>query len=171
MELIAALVVGILVGGVACWLVQESRGRSRLVKQDADHRETVAGLRGQLDQRDSADKILQAAKEQLSEAFQSTASRALQNNNELFMNVARENLGKTLESAKGDFKQRHEQFEALVKPLTQNYEKLNPQIESLIQQSQSLATETGSSPALSLTTARLEAGVRCNSGGWWSLRG
>ena len=143
MELIAALVVGLLVGGAACWLVQESRAKSRLVKQDADHRETVAGLRGQLDQRDSADKILQAAKEQLSEAFQSTASRALQNNNELFMNVAKENLGKTLESAKGDFKQRHEQFEALVKPLTQNYEKLNPQIESLIQQSQNLAAETG----------------------------
>ena len=143
MELIVALIVGLLFGGGACWLVQEFRARGRLIRQDADHREAVAGLRGQLDQRDNADKILQAAREQLSEAFQATASRALQNNNELFMNVARENLGKTLESAKGDFKQRHEQFEALVKPLAQNYEKLNPQIESLIQQSQSLAAETG----------------------------
>ena len=142
-KLIAALVLGLVVGGAACWFVQGSRARSQLVRQDADYRETVAGLRGQLEQRDSADKILQAAKEQLSEAFHATASRALQSNSEMFMTVANENLGKTLESAKGDFKQRHEQFEALVKPLTQNYEKLNPQIESLIQQSRNLAAETG----------------------------
>ena len=143
MELIVALILGLILGGGACWLVQGSRSKSLLIKQDADHRETAAGLRGQLEQRDNAAKILETAKEQLSETFQATASRALQNNNELFMNVANENLGKTLESAKGDFKQRHEQFEALVKPLTQNYEKLNPQIESLIQQSQNLAAETG----------------------------
>ena len=143
MELIFALIVGILVGGLACWLIQEFRAKARLARMESDHRAEAAGLRGQLEQIDSANKILDAAKEQLSEVFQATAGRALQNNNELFMNVARENLGKTLESAKGEFNQRHEQFQALVKPLAQNYEKLNPQIESLILQSQSLAAETG----------------------------
>ena len=143
MEIIIAVIVGILVGGATCWLVQESRAKSRLTRLDADHRETAAALRGQLEQVDSADRILETAKEQLREAFQATASQALQNNNAQFMDLARENLGKTLEEAKGDFKQRHEQFEALVKPLTQNYEKLNPTIESLAQQSQSLAAETG----------------------------
>ena len=143
MELIFALIVGILVGGLACWLIQEFRAKARLARMESDHRAEAAGLRGQLEQIDSANKILDAAKEQLSEVFQATAGRALQSNNELFMNVARENLGKTLESAKGEFNQRHEQFQALVKPLAQNYEKLNPQIESLILQSQSLAAETG----------------------------
>ncbi len=142
MELIFALIVGILVGG-SCWLIQEFRAKARLARMESDHRAEAAGLRGQLEQIDSANKILDAAKEQLSEVFQATAGRALQSNNELFMNVARENLGKTLESAKGEFNQRHEQFQALVKPLAQNYEKLNPQIESLILQSQSLAAETG----------------------------
>ncbi len=143
MELIVALIVGLILGGAACWLVQESRTRSRLAEQNAGSRETIAGLRGQLEQADNAAKILESAREQLSETFQATASRALQNNSQQFITVANENFGKTLESAKGDFKQRHEQFEALVKPLTQNYEKLNPQIESLIQQSQNLAAETG----------------------------
>ena len=143
MELIFALIVGILVGGLACWLIQEFRAKARLARMESDHRAEAAGLRGQLEQIDSTNKILDAAKEQLSEVFQATAGRALQSNNELFMNVARENLGKTLESAKGEFNQRHEQFQALVKPLAQNYEKLNPQIESLILQSQSLAAETG----------------------------
>ena len=57
--------------------------------------------------------------------------------------MPRRTWARTLESAKGEFNQRHEQFQALVKPLAQNYEKLNPQIESLILQSQSLAAETG----------------------------
>ena len=142
MELIFALIVGVIVGG-SCWLIQEFRAKARLARMESDHRAEAAGLRGQLEQIDSANKILETAKQQLSEVFQATAGRALQSNNELFMNVARENLGKTLESAKGEFNQRHEQFQALVKPLAQNYEKLNPQIESLILQSQSLAAETG----------------------------
>ncbi len=143
MEAIVAAVIGIVLGGAACWLVQGFRARGRLAGMAAEHRETVAELRGQLSQAESAEKILETAKEQLRETFQATASQALQASNSQFLDLAQENLGKTLEAAKGDFKQRHEQFEALVKPLTQSYDKLNPQIESLIQQSQSLATETG----------------------------
>ena len=147
MEIIFAVVAGILVGGVlggaACWLVQGSRAKSRLTRIEADYREESAGLKGQLEQTDNAEKILEMAKEQLKESFQATASQALQANNSQFMDLAQENLGKTLEAAKGDFKQRHEQFEALVKPLTQNYEKLNPQIDLLMQRSESLAVETG----------------------------
>ncbi len=146
MELIVAVVVGILigsvVGGAACWLVQESRAKSRMSRMEADHREERAALQGRLEQTDNAEKILEMAKEQLKESFQATASQALQANNSQFMDLAQENLGKTLEAAKGDFKQRHEQFEALVKPLTQNYEKLNPQISLLAQRSESLAEET-----------------------------
>ena len=147
MELIIAVVVGILIGGVvggaACWLVQGSRAKSRLSRMEADHREERAALQGRLEQTDNAEKILEMAKEQLKESFQATASQALQANNSQFMDLAQENLGKTLEAAKGDFKQRHEQFEALVKPLTQNYEKLNPQIDLLAQRSENLASETG----------------------------
>jgi len=143
MEAIVAAIIGIVVGGAVCWLVQSYRARGRLAGMAAEHRETVAELRGQLSQAENTEKILETAKEQLRETFQATASQALQASNSQFLDLAQENLGKTLEAAKGDFKQRHEQFEALVKPLTQNYDKLNPQIESLIQQSQSLATETG----------------------------
>ena len=150
MEIIVAVVVGILVGGVTGWLVQGYRAKSRLSGIEADYREEkaaqreeIASLQGRLEQTDNAEKILEMAKEQLKESFQATASQALQANNSQFMDLAQENLGKTLEAAKGDFKQRHEQFEALVKPLTQNYEKLNPQIDLLMQRSESLAVETG----------------------------
>ena len=79
MELIAAVIVGVLVGGAACWLIQESWAKSRLAQQEAGHRETAAGLRGQLE---TAQKILETAKEQWSETFQATVGRALSRNNE-----------------------------------------------------------------------------------------
>ncbi len=142
-SLILGLAAGLLVGGAAIWLVQGSRARTHLAQMESQHNAQVAGLEGQLKQTETASNILNTAKEQLSEAFQATASRALQSNNELFMNVAQEKLGTTLESAKGEFKQRHEQFQALVKPLSQSYEKLNPNIETLIQQNRDLAVETG----------------------------
>ena len=141
--LIIGLAAGLLVGGAAIWLVQGSRARERLAQMETQYSARVAGLEGQLKQTEAASHILDTAKEQLSEAFRATASRALQSNNELFMNVAQQKLGTTLEAAKGEFKERHEQFQALVKPLSQSYEKLNPNIESLIQQNRDLAMETG----------------------------
>lgn len=148
MEIVVAVIAGVLIGGAVCWILQGSRARSRQSEMEADWvkgetalREEIAGLKGQLAQRDSAEKILETAKEQLSESFQATASQVLQANNAQFIDLAQENLGKTLEEAKGDFKQRHEQFEALVKPLRDNYEKLNPQISLLAQRSESIAEE------------------------------
>ena len=46
MEWIVALIVGLVVGGGACWLVQDFRARARLSELEADHREIVAGLEG-----------------------------------------------------------------------------------------------------------------------------
>ena len=47
MEIIFAVVAGILVGsvlgGAACWLVQGSRAKSRLTRIEADYREENAG--------------------------------------------------------------------------------------------------------------------------------
>ena len=141
--MIIGLAAGLLVGGAAIWLVQGSRARARLAQMETQYSAHIAGLEGQLKQTEAASHILDTAKEQLSEAFRATASRALQSNNELFMNVAQQKLGTTLEAAKGEFKVRHEQFQALVKPLSQSYEKLNPNIESLIQQNRDLTMETG----------------------------
>ena len=105
------------------------------------HREEVAGLRGQL-QVATAQQMIDSAKAQLGVEFQAAASKALQSNNEQFVQLANANLGKTLESAKSEFHQRHQQFQELVKPLAENYGKLNPQIETLTTQVSSITAET-----------------------------
>ena len=142
MEWIIGVIIGLVVGGATCWLVRDARARSQLTSQQSEHRVEIARLEGELKQTNDAKTILDAAKEQLGEAFQATASKALQSNNDAFLTVANENFGKTLETAKGEFRQQHQQFQDLVKPLSESYGKLNPQIETLTTQVQSVTAET-----------------------------
>ena len=105
--------------------------------------EEISRLTGQLEQAVTAQELLEAAKLQLGEQFKATASDVLQASNKQFMELSQQGLGKTMEQAKGELERRHRQFQELVKPLAENYGKLNPQIEALERQHQSLAEQTG----------------------------
>jgi len=152
-SIIVGIILGLVIGGATSWLIRGARAKSEAISLlaehektitdiQAEHREEAANLKGQLQQADDAQAIVNAAKEQLSEVFQATASRALKGNNEQFLQLAQQSLGTTLESAKREFDQRHLQFQELVKPLSENYGKLNPQIETLASQMQSMTAET-----------------------------
>ena len=151
--MVVGIIVGLIVGGAASWLVRSASAKSEAAalvaehkeavsSNTAEHREEVAELQGRLQRVDDTQSIVDAAKEQLNTEFQAAASRALQNNNEQFLQLAQADLGKTMESAKSEFKQRHQQFQELVKPLAENYGKLNPQIESLTSEVRTITTET-----------------------------
>ena len=137
--LIGLLLLGLVIGGLVGWILRSGRASN----ESAEQRTEIARLHGQLEQAATAQQLLESAKAQFSEAAKLTAAEALQGNNDQFLKLANENLGKTLESASRELQQRHQQFQELVKPLSENYSKLNPQIETLAKQSQSLATETG----------------------------
>ncbi|MDE2939439.1 MAG: DNA recombination protein RmuC [Chloroflexota bacterium] len=104
--------------------------------------EEISRLTGQLEQAKSAQELLETAKAQLGEQFKATASDVLQASNKQFMELSQQGLGKTMEQAKGELEQRHRQFQELVKPLAENYGKLNPQIDLLIEQSNRVTAET-----------------------------
>ena len=152
-SIIIGIIFGLIIGGAASWLIRGARAKGEaaslqaehektITEIQAEHREEVANLKGQLKQADDAQAIVNAAKEQLNEVFQATASHALKGNNEQFLQLAQQNLGTAIETAKSDFEKRHLQFQELVKPLSENYGKLNPQIETLTTQVQSVSTET-----------------------------
>ena len=143
MEWIVPLIIGVIVGGLACWVVQEQRAKARLAAQGAEHRAETANLQGRLAEADSADKIVEVAEQRLRDTFQATAAKVLETSNDSFLKLANENLGKTLEKASGDFNRRHEQFQNLVKPLAENYATLNPRLDTLVKQTETLRTETG----------------------------
>ncbi len=135
---IVALVVGIVLGLVIGWLIRAARGGKEQANQQAE----IARLNGQLEQTATAQQLLEQAKAQFSAAAELTAAEALKGNSEQFLKLANENLGKTMEQAKGEFEQRHRQFQELVKPLSENYGKLNPQIDLLLRESSRITAET-----------------------------
>ena len=139
MEVIIGLIIGAALGVLIGWLI----GKGRAGKEQASQQAEIAGLQGQLAQTATAEQLLTQAKEQFSAAAELSAAAALKGNSEEFLKLANENLGRTMEQAKGEFDRRHLQFQELVKPLADNYGKLNPQLEALMQQSQTLAAATG----------------------------
>ncbi|MCY4575664.1 MAG: DNA recombination protein RmuC [Chloroflexi bacterium] len=120
METVIGLVAGAIVVGLAAWLVQEFRWRQR-----------NAELRGQLTRAVDAEQLMQATEQRMGTAFQAAAAPVMKQSMEQF-----------LVSATNSFSQSRKSFEELVKPLRENYEKLNPNIESLMRQNISIAEAT-----------------------------
>ena len=154
MEWIIGVIIGLLVGGAAGWFVQEFRAKSRLASQSVAHQTALAALQaerdqaaadaqishtrevaglnaqiyvlnGRLERTATANDLLESAKTQFSEAAKLTAAEALQNNNQQFLDLAKENFGVTLETAQRELDQRHQQFQELVKPLSDQYSQLS----------------------------------------------
>ncbi len=104
-----SLLVGLGAGiGLALWL-SRSRGRAE--------EEKLA--------------LLNEARDKLSESFKSLSAEALQGNNRLFLDLAKENLGKFQEGAKGELQQRHKAVEELVKPMRESLEKVDEKIREM----------------------------------------
>lgn len=156
-EIILAALVGIVVGAAIVWFIQESRSKTRQAQLQAGQKEevdglqaqltesekTVASLEGKLEARENTEKFIAAAEDRMGQAFQAAAGKALESNNKQFINLANQNFETAMKGAKGELDKRHEKFQALVKPLADNYKALNLTIEMLTQQSQALAAETG----------------------------
>jgi len=94
-------------------------------------------------------KDLIEAREELSNAFDALAKRALASNNEEFMRLAKSAFEKLQSDAKGDLEQRKQAVESLVKPLQDSLKEYNEEVKklrvsegSLLDQVKSLQSET-----------------------------
>ncbi len=117
MEPIMAAVAGLVVGAVAGWVVRGMSGNN-------------------------ARRAIEDAKERLGETVKVEVAGAIRENSEVLVGMADENFKKTMAVAKGELDRKHQLFEGLVKPLSEGYEKLNPQIEQLSAHVQSVTAET-----------------------------
>ncbi len=123
METLLGLLVGALVVGLAAWLIQEFRWRQR-----------NAELSGQLTRAQDAEQVLEMFKGELPGFLQLSVGDAVKGSTQQLVTLANENFGKTLVEAKGELEKSSLQFQELVKPLSENYGKLDPTINSLIKQ-------------------------------------
>ena len=72
--------------------------------------------------------MLNEAQVNLSETFKSLSADALRSNNQSFLELAKENLEKYMESAKGDVDSRRKAIEELIKPLKESLTNVNAKI-------------------------------------------
>ena len=75
--------------------------------------------------------LLTSAEEKLADAFKALSADALRNNNQSFIDLARQNLEKFQETARGDLERRQTAIDELVKPLKESLEKVDDKIVEL----------------------------------------
>lgn len=149
------LTIGAVLGVVLAWLAMRSRSaalgeRARIQEQD------LVNLRARLDEssklnsraekrvseleatveqerKAAAEKLelLRKAGEEMKNAFDSLAAKALQSNNESFLQLAQASLAQFQQQATGDLEQRKQAVEALVRPLTESLTKVDQQIQAM----------------------------------------
>jgi len=76
-------------------------------------------------------ELLENAEEKLADAFKALSADALRSNNQSFLDLARQNLEKFQETAKGDLEQRQQAIDQLIKPLKDSLEKVDGKIGEL----------------------------------------
>ena len=80
--------------------------------------------------------LLAQAREELAETFQALSGEALKQNNEAFLNLARNSFATLQAEAKGDLAQRQQAIDSLVKPLQDSLHRYDDQLRQLEQSRQ-----------------------------------
>ena len=123
--------------------IQELKEAAKAKERDLDGLRTqlqtqielIATLKTQLaeEQKNAREKldILNAAQQKLSDVFKSLSAEALQNNNQSFLALAKTNLEKFQETAKGDLEKRQQAIDALVKPILESLLGVNTKIQEI----------------------------------------
>ncbi len=146
--MLALLIVGGTLGGLATWLgmrgrVAEIKSRSEQQERDAEVlRERCTDLTGRLHaaqtslehERKTAEadrELLGEAQAKLTDTFKALASEALSRNNESFLQLAQQNMARHHETAKGDLDKRRQAIGEIVAPLRDQLARYEKQIQNM----------------------------------------
>ncbi|NCS65998.1 MAG: DNA recombination protein RmuC [Hydrogenophilales bacterium CG03_land_8_20_14_0_80_62_28] len=132
MEIVLAFMAGLLILAIILfwlrgrWLAERGDLLIRIARLETELGSERAALADKL-------KLLAEARAQSTDAFRALSAEALSNNNQTFLDLARESLGKFQEGAKSDLEARNKAVETLVKPLAETLAKLEGQTVGLEQ--------------------------------------
>ena len=139
--LIAAIVAGVVVGVVLSgWVRQRNTTDDRSALQQAQTKvleltAEAAALRATLDaeRAGAAEKaaLLEAAREQLANAFKALSAEALQTNNQQFLELAKGQFENLQLQSKHDLELRQQKIDESLKPIRESLGKVDSQIQEI----------------------------------------
>jgi DNA recombination protein RmuC len=166
--------------GLAARETELAESRRAVEAERAAHALTSSSLAAE--QAAAVEKIaaLTDAHTRLSAEFKALSADALRANNEAFLNLARETLGRTQQAAAGELEKRQLAIDALVKPIRESLEKVDAKITAFDQSrattaaalAQQLATLSTAQAGLQTETARLSTALRSTTtaGTWGEIQ-
>jgi DNA recombination protein RmuC len=116
-------------------LDRESLHNDRLRTENAQALADLSSLTTRLEEERKSSQakleLLSAAEDKLADAFKALSADALRNNNQSFLELAKENLKRFQETAKGDLDQRQKAIDQIIQPLKESLEKVDGKIGEL----------------------------------------
>jgi len=143
-------------------LEASARRLDSLQREDAELRARAAEAETRLEeqraQAEERQRLLEEAEQRLAGTFSTLAGRALSQNNQLFLDLARQNLETLQKSAQGDLEQRQQQIQHLMAPLREQLDRYEAGVRTLeAAREQAYGTLTEQVRSLASTQERLQA--------------
>jgi DNA recombination protein RmuC len=131
---IVFILVGLAIGAALGWFIAQSRAaasveRARLATEQVAKLEAeLTTLRARATELETERGALKEAQAKLLESFKALSADALRNNNQSFLELARETFGKLHQQSADELGKRQQAIDSMVKPLKESLEKVDAKI-------------------------------------------
>jgi len=132
---VSMLAVGLTVGAASLWFITRTKLKYEFERGRAYGETERAVLLTRLEEERKANQekltLLNNAEIKLADAFKALSADALRNNNQSFLDLAKQNLQSFQQNAKGELERRQSAIDDLIKPLKESLEKVDGKIGEL----------------------------------------
>jgi DNA recombination protein RmuC len=132
---VSMLAVGLTIGAVSLWFITRTKLKYEFERGRAQGETERAVLQTRLEEERKASQekltLLNTAEGKLADAFKALSADALRNNNQSFLDLAKQNLQTFQQTAKGELERRQNAIDDLIKPLKESLEKVDCKIGEL----------------------------------------
>ncbi|HET7288253.1 MAG TPA: DNA recombination protein RmuC, partial [Pyrinomonadaceae bacterium] len=132
---VSMLAVGLTIGAASLWFITRTKLKYEFERGRAHGETERAVLLTRLEEERKANQekltLLNNAEIKLADAFKALSADALRNNNQSFLDLAKQNLESFQQTAKGELERRQSAIGDLIKPLKESLEKVDGKIGEL----------------------------------------
>jgi DNA recombination protein RmuC len=132
---VSMLAVGLTIGAASIWFITRTKLKYEFERGRAHGETERAVLQTRLEEERKANQekitLLNNAEIKLADSFKALSADALRNNNQSFLDLAKQNLQSFQQNAKGELERRQNAIDDLIKPLKESLEKVDGKIGEL----------------------------------------